>query len=100
MDDLSTLKKIALLSIGICSHNTKQQVPNNINVSNLLISQDNLKTQSYINQIAEWTNRQKMTLNEEKTKSMIFNFRKNKQLSTRLTLNKTNILKQSQNLYF
>ena len=91
VDDLTTLEKIALLSIGICSHNIKQQVPNDINVSNLFIPQDNLKTQHYINQIAEWTNCQKMTLNEEKTKSMVFNIRKNKQFSTRLTLNNKHI---------
>ena len=91
VDDLSTLEKIALLSIGISSHNSKFQVPNDINVSNLYIPPEHLKSQSYLNHIAEWTENQKMTLNEEKTKSMLFNFRKNKQFSTRLSLNRKTI---------
>ena len=91
VDDLSTLEKIALLSIGLTSHNIKQQVPNDNNVSNLVIPPHNLKTQSYMNQISDWTKNQKMTLSEEKTKSMIFNFRREKQFSTRLSLNKKHI---------
>ena len=37
VDDLTALKKIALLTIGIASHNIKQQVPYDINTSNLFI---------------------------------------------------------------
>ena len=91
MDDLTTLEKIALLTIGITSHNIKQQVPNDIHTSNLFIPSNNLKSQSYLNEIQKWTTNQKMVLNEEKTKSMIFNFNRTKQFSTRLNLNNNNI---------
>ena len=91
VDDLTALEKIALLTIGIASHNIKQQVPNDINTSNLFIPSQNLKSQNYLNQIQNWTTKQKMLLNEEKTKSMIFYFNKTKQFSTRLILNNNTI---------
>ena len=50
-----------------------------------------LKSQEYINQIQALTINQKMELNEEKTKAMIFNFSRTKQFYTRLTLKKQNI---------
>ena len=87
VDDLSTLEKITLLTIGMTSHNSKLQVPNDIIDSNLFIPPNNLKSQEYLNTIQKWTKDQKMILNEEKTKTMVFNFTKNKQFSTRLSLN-------------
>ena len=86
VDDLTTLEKINLLLIGLTSYNTKQQVPNDINESNLYIPSENLKSQHYLNEIHKWTENQKMELNEDKTKVMIFNFNKTKQFSTRITL--------------
>ena len=87
VDDLSTLEKITLLTIGMTSHNSKLQVPNDIIDSNLFIPPNNLNSQKYLNTIQKWTKDQKMILNEEKTKTMVFNFTKNKQFSTRLSLN-------------
>ena len=69
----------------------KHQVPNDIIESGLVIPKENLKTQKHINSIQHWTENQKMILNEEKTKSMIFNFTKKHQFSTRLTLKQKNI---------
>ena len=40
-----------------------------------------------MNNIQKWTTDQNMILNEEKTKTMVFNFTKDKQFSTRLSLN-------------
>ena len=91
VDDLTTLEKISILMIGLASHNIKQQVPNDINENNLFIPSENLKSQEYINQIQAWTINQKMELNEEKTKAMVFNFTRTKQFSTRLTLKNKNI---------
>ena len=54
-------------------------------------SPEHLKSQQYITEIQEWTNNQKMILNAEKTKVMIFNFTNNYQFTTRLALNKENI---------
>ena len=49
VDDLSTLEKITLLTIGMTSHNSKLQVPNDIIDSNLFIPPNNLKSQEYLN---------------------------------------------------
>ena len=86
VDDLTTLEKINLLTIGLASFNTKNQVPNDIQKSNLFIPNTNLKSQEYLDKIQEWTENHKMILNEEKTKTMIFNFSNSKQCSTRLML--------------
>ena len=69
------------------SHNARNQVPSDINASNLIIPPEHLKSQAYLQNIQKWTDNQKMVLNEEKTKCMVFNFTKKNQFSTRLTLN-------------
>ena len=63
-DDLSTLEKINLLSVGLASHNVRLQVPSSPHGQ--LIPKENLKTQTYIDSISKWTSNQKMVLNEEK----------------------------------
>ena len=50
-----------------------------------------MKSQTYLNNISEWTDNQKMRLNEEKTKQMIFNFTNNYQFLTRNKLNNKNV---------
>ena len=66
VDDLTMLEKIHILTIGITSHNIKQQVPNDIYMSNLSIPPQNLKSQSFLNDIKNWTQNQKLKLNTEK----------------------------------
>ena len=87
VDDLTTLEKINLLSVGLASHNTRLQVPSDVPAHGQIVTNQNLKTQSYIDSISSWTSNQKMVLNEAKTKAMIVNFTKKHQFSTRLTLN-------------
>ena len=91
VDDLTTLEKINLLLVGMASHNLKSQVPSEVNVSNLIIPSEHLKSQEYLNNIQKWTVKQKMKLNEQKTKCMILNFSRKKQFSTHLTLNGNHI---------
>ena len=91
VDDLTTLERIHLLLVGMASHNLKSQVPSEVNVSNLIIPSEHLKSQEYLNNIQKWTVKQKMKLNEQKTKCMIFNFSRKKQFSTHLTLNGNHI---------
>ena len=86
VDDLTALEKINILMVGLASFNSKYQVPNDILQNNLFIPGENLKSQEYLDKIQEWTVAQKMELNEEKTKSMIFNFTRKRQFSTRLVL--------------
>ena len=53
----------------------------------MVIPPQNLKSQGFLEDIQKWTKNQLMTINEEKTKCMVFNFTKNNQFSTRFTLN-------------
>ena len=87
VDDLTALEIVNLLSIGMSSFNVKHSVPSDIPDHNGYIPPENLKTQYYINEISEWTLRKKMKLNTAKSKIMIFNYTKNHQFTTRVTMN-------------
>ena len=87
VDDLSFLEIIYLLSVGIATYNIHAHVPSNIPTHNQVIVPQNLKTQGQLNQINEWTEKQKMKLNVKKTKSMIFNYSKKHQFTTDLKVN-------------
>ena len=84
VDDLSVLEIVNLLTVGICSMNVRQQVPNDMLENNQYIPPENLKSQEYLDKINEWTTNQKMEINSTKT---IFNFTNNFQFRTRLKLN-------------
>ena len=86
VDDLSLLELLNLISIGMSCFNLKNSVPSDIPDHNGYISSENLKTQEYLNQIAEWTSRKKMAINTEKSKIMILNYTKNHQFTTRFVL--------------
>ena len=86
VDDKTTLEVLNLLNIGMATHNLRNNVPNNIPVSNLKIPGENLKTQDYVNKIEHWTDEKRMKVNESKTKNLIFNFSKNYQFSTNVKL--------------
>ena len=60
IDDLSILEKIKLLCIGISSFKFKANVENGY-----FINPDNLKSQVYLDKIAEWTNEKQMMLNRK-----------------------------------
>ena len=85
-DDLSFLELINLVNIGIEEYNVKEHVPNNIPVHNQIIRGDKLKSQRYIEEISEWTDKNKMVLNVKKTKNMIINFTNNHQFTTDIRL--------------
>ena len=69
----------------------KAHIPSDVPVHNQIILANNLKSQQHLNVINEWTKKKKMQLNEKKTKSMIFNFSKNYQFTTKLAVNDKNI---------
>ena len=83
VDDLSFLEIINLLSVGIASYNVRAHVPSDVLVNNQVIPAKNLKTQGQLRVINDWTKKKKMRLNIKKTKSMIFNFSKNHQFTSR-----------------
>ena len=91
VDDLTMLEIKNLLSIGLASYNNKFQVPNDFDVEKNYIPSESLKTNTYLKEINEWTDNQKMKLNKKKTNSMIFNYTKNFQFNTRFKINEEKI---------
>ena len=87
IDDLSVLEIINLLTVGLTSFNIKGHVPSHIPSHNQFIPPENLESQKWLNQINQWTKEQKMMINEQKTKNIIFNFTRKYQFTTRLTIN-------------
>ena len=63
IDDLSILELINLLSIGLSSYNLKKHIASDMLENGYFIPSENLKTQSYLNQLSEWTRENKMKLN-------------------------------------
>ena len=86
VDDLTILEVVNLLTVGISSFNLKQQPPNDIPSHNQFIQPQNLKSQERLEEIDDWTEKQKMMINTKKTKTMIVNFTENFQFTTRLKL--------------
>ena len=73
IDDLSILETINLLTVGITSYNIKCHVPSDIPVQNVNIPAKSLVTQERIHKISQWTTKQKMLLNHNKSNIMILN---------------------------
>ena len=91
LDDLSILEIVNLLMVGLSSFNIRQQIPSDISTHNQFIPPENLQSQVWLNEISDWTSRQKMKINAKKTKTMFFNFTKNHQFDTRLHIENQNI---------
>ena len=84
-DDLTVLERL-LLGDWLANYNFKLHVANDIGIEENYISPDNLKTQTNMNEIAKWTASNRMKLNEEKRKYMIFT-RSLTEIATRLEVN-------------
>ena len=91
MDDLTILEIILLANVGLASHNTKSNIPTNIAEHNQFIPREHLKTQKYVEDINNWTELNKMKLNEKKTHNIIFNFTKDHQFSAEVKLKNENL---------
>ena len=89
VDDLSMLEIINLISAELAHYNFKHHVASDIGVNQLYLPSENVCSQSYMNNVSEWTQSNKMELNERKGKVMIFNYTKNHQFATRIYLNNT-----------
>ena len=86
IDDLTILEIVNLLAIGLSSFNVKSQVPSDVLDNNQFIPPENLKSQEYLDEISQWTQNQKMVINQKKSKTMIFNYTQKYQFSTRLNI--------------
>ena len=71
IDDLLMLEVVNLLTVGITSLNIKQKVANYIRNHNQYIPWQNLESQEWLNTISDWTVKQKIMLNEKKSKTII-----------------------------
>ena len=91
IDDLTILDIVNLLTILLPSYNIKKHVPSHIPNHNQYISAANLKAQGDLNEINDWTLKQKMKVNESKCKTMIFNFNHKYQFTTNLSINNIDI---------
>ena len=87
LDDLSLLEIVNLLSVGLSSFNFKQTVASDIPLHNQFVKNTNLKSQDWLDQINAWTKAQKMKINAKKSSVMIFNYTRDYQFATRLSLN-------------
>ena len=87
VDDMTIMERISLVNVGLATYNSKTHVPSHIADHNQFIPSEHLKSQQYMEDIKNWTDENKMKLNEKKTKNMIFNFSTNKQFSTDITVN-------------
>ena len=65
-------EKVNLLLVALASHSYKAAVRSDIPVHNQFIPAEHLKTKEYLEKIKDWTTKQKMILNQKKTKVMIF----------------------------
>jgi hypothetical protein len=84
VDDLSALEKLNLIVLGLPSYNFRNHVASDIGINDKFLPSQNIKSQENLDQIAEWTTRNKMKLNKKKTEVMIFNFTKDYQFKTLL----------------
>ena len=86
IDDLSFLEIIYLISQGLSIYDFQSHVASDIATEAQFLPSENTASQSYLNQIANWTELSKMKLNAAKSKYMIVNFTKKHQFNTKLYL--------------
>ena len=89
IDDLSILEVINLLSIGLSSYNFKFHVASDIPTNGYYIHSPNMETNTFLDKISQWTEQNKMMLNKDKTKCMLFNYTNDFQFSTRMSIEDT-----------
>ena len=86
IDDLSFLEILNLISITLTNYNHQDHVASDIGIEHKYLEPNCLKSQEYLDKIADWTTKQQMKLNSDKTKYMIFNPTRKHQFTTRLNL--------------
>ena len=87
VDDLSILEIINLIAVGLSNYNFKEHVANDIGINQLFLPSENIQSQQFMDNISEWTDANKMMLNGNKSKVMVFNCTRNYQFATRIHLN-------------
>ena len=75
----------------LSNYDYQSHIASDIGIEHKYLDPNSLKSQDYLDKIANWTARKEMKLNTKKTKYMIFNPSKNFQFNTRLKLEGDNI---------
>ena len=84
MDDLTVLELVMLGGL-LTEYNFKQHVASDIGIDELYVPASSLQTQDNLNSIDDWTTRNRMKLNKDKSNYMVFS-RSETEFATRLTL--------------
>jgi hypothetical protein len=78
-----------LITAGLEIYNFRNHVASDIGTDQLFLPSGNVESQQFMDNICEWTNLQKMKLNENKSKVMVFNCTRMFQFLARIHLNDT-----------
>ena len=89
IDDLEILELIMMSGI-LVDYDVHQQVPSDIPIGTQYLPSSETKTQTHLDQLAAWTDRNKMLLNPAKSSYTIFS-RSREKFVTRLTVNGTKL---------
>ena len=84
VDDLTVLELVMLGGL-LTEYNFKQHVASDIGIDELYVPASSLQTQDNLNSIDDWTTRNRMKLNKDKSNYMVFS-RSETEFATRLTL--------------
>ena len=85
VDDLTVLELVLLANL-LTEYNFKQHVASDIGIDEYYVPATSLASKTNIDSIANWTDENKMKLNEEKSNYMVFS-RSNTEFATRMTMN-------------
>ena len=77
VDDLTVLEVINLVNMSIESYDITSHIPSDISTNNQFIHRDQLKSQTYLEDLNKWSQNQKMEISKTKTKAMVINFTEN-----------------------
>ena len=89
VDDLTVLELVMMAGL-LTQYNFKLHVASDIGIDEQYIPPTSLETQNTLNSIAQWTEQNKMKINETKSNYMVFS-RSGTEMATRLTLNNQTI---------
>ena len=89
VDDMSLLEILNLVIIGLEQYDFIEHVASDIADDSKFLSNSKCKSQDILNSVSEWTDQNKMKLNEQKCNYMVFNFTKKYQFSARFHINGT-----------
>ena len=90
IDDLAVLDAVKNPGDKLEEYNVHQHVPSDVATEERFLPSTTFKSQTINNSIADWTMKNKMKINENKTKYMIFN-KSQEKFATRLSMNNKTI---------